>query len=102
MANQTQCSQCRSSVHQGGVEKDDQLQSLLAEWKADYNDAAYKFREATVKVQVTKWAIGDLARYAGALDKAIMKYHSLKMEIIALYANLCLSIHLLRRVIFAK
>jgi DNA repair protein RAD50 len=60
--------------------KDDQLQGLLAEWEADYKDAAYKFKEAHVKVEVTKAAIEDLARYAGALDKAIMKYHSLKME----------------------
>jgi DNA repair protein RAD50 len=60
--------------------KDDQLQGLLAEWEADYKDAAFKFKEAHVKVEVTKAAIEDLARYAGALDKAIMKYHSLKME----------------------
>lgn len=60
--------------------KDDQLQSLLAEWESDYKDAAFKFKEAHIKVEVTKAAIEDLARYAGALDKAIMKYHGLKME----------------------
>lgn len=60
--------------------KDDHLTSLLAEWQTDYKDSEYKFKEAHIKVEVTKAAIDDLGRYAGALDKAIMKYHSLKME----------------------
>jgi DNA repair protein RAD50 len=60
--------------------KDDQLQGLLAEWELDYKDAAFKFKEANIKVEVTQGAIEDLACYAGALDKAIMKYHGLKME----------------------
>jgi DNA repair protein RAD50 len=60
--------------------KDDQLQQLLQEWETDYKDAAEKYRESHIRVVVTKAAIDDLARYGGALDKAIMKYHSLKME----------------------
>lgn len=60
--------------------KDDELQRLLAEWEADYKDAARKYREAHIKVETTKAAIEDLGRYGTALDQAIMKYHSLKME----------------------
>jgi DNA repair protein RAD50 len=60
--------------------KDDQLKQLLEEWETDYNGAKEKYRESTIRVTVTKAAIDDLARYGGALDKAIMKYHSLKME----------------------
>ncbi|KAJ9220450.1 hypothetical protein DTO169C6_7194 [Paecilomyces variotii] len=60
--------------------KDDQLMQLLADWNTDYKDAAAKFKEAHVKVETTKAAVEDLARYGSALDKAIMKYHSLKME----------------------
>jgi DNA repair protein RAD50 len=60
--------------------KDDQLQQLLEEWETDYKDAAENYRKAHIQVVVTKAAIEDLGRYGGALDKAIMKYHSLKME----------------------
>lgn len=60
--------------------KDDQLMQLLADWNTDYKDAAIKYKEAHIKVETTKAAVDDLGRYGGALDKAIMKYHSLKME----------------------
>ncbi|KAL4792518.1 AAA domain-containing protein [Aspergillus venezuelensis] len=60
--------------------KDDQLMQLLSDWNTDYKDAAYKYKEAHIKVETTKAAVDDLARYGSALDKAIMKYHGLKME----------------------
>ncbi|KAI5208886.1 hypothetical protein E4T38_02669 [Aureobasidium subglaciale] len=60
--------------------KDDQLKQILQDWEQDYKDAAYKFKEAHIKVETTKAAIEDLGRYGGALDKAIMRYHALKME----------------------
>jgi DNA repair protein RAD50 len=60
--------------------KDDQLMQLLADWNTDYKDAASKYKEAHIKVETTKAAVDDLARYGGALDKAIMSYHGLKME----------------------
>jgi DNA repair protein RAD50 len=60
--------------------KDDQLQQLLQDWEQDYKDAAYKYKEAHIKVETTKAAVEDLGRYGGALDKAIMRYHALKME----------------------
>ncbi|THC99058.1 hypothetical protein EYZ11_001454 [Aspergillus tanneri] len=60
--------------------KDDQLMQLLADWNTDYKDAASKYKEAHIKVETTKAAVEDLARYGSALDKAIMKYHGLKME----------------------
>lgn len=60
--------------------KDDQLMQLLADWNTDYKDAATKYKESHIKVETTKAAVDDLARYGGALDKAIMKYHGLKME----------------------
>lgn len=60
--------------------KDDQLKVLIQEWETDYKDAAFKYKEAHIKVETTKAAVEDLGRYGGALDKAIMRYHSLKME----------------------
>lgn len=61
-------------------EKDNQLTALGEEYKALYQDAAQKYREMHIKVETTKAACEDLARYSTALDNAIMKYHSLKME----------------------
>ncbi|KAI9730367.1 MAG: DNA repair protein rad50 [Cirrosporium novae-zelandiae] len=60
--------------------KDIQLADLINDWETDYKDADYKYKESHIKVETTKAAVDDLARYAGALDKAIMKYHSIKME----------------------
>ncbi|KAE8144175.1 DNA repair protein Rad50 [Aspergillus avenaceus] len=60
--------------------KDDQLMQLLVDWNTDYKDASSKYKEAHIKVETTRAAVDDLARYGGALDKAIMKYHGLKME----------------------
>jgi DNA repair protein RAD50 len=60
--------------------KDDIQAELIRDFDTDYKDAKPLYTEAKVRVQVTKAAIEDLGRYAGALDKAIMKYHSIKME----------------------
>lgn len=60
--------------------KDDQLTELMMEYEKIYKKAAEQYREAHIKVETTKAVIDDLGRYAGALDKAIMKYHTLKME----------------------
>ncbi|KAF2751176.1 hypothetical protein M011DRAFT_436100 [Sporormia fimetaria CBS 119925] len=60
--------------------KDNHLSELLGQWETEYKGAALKYREAHIKVETTKAAVEDLGRYGGALDKAIMKYHSLKME----------------------
>ena len=59
--------------------KDDQLMQLLADWNTDYKDAGRKYQEALVKVVTTKAVVEDLGKYGGALDRAIMKYHGLKM-----------------------
>ncbi|KAK2030194.1 P-loop containing nucleoside triphosphate hydrolase protein [Colletotrichum zoysiae] len=60
--------------------KDEELERLLLEWEQEYKSAAKKYRESHIKVETTKAAIEDLARYISALDTAIMRYHSLKME----------------------
>lgn len=59
--------------------KDAQLQEILKEYETDLKDAPQRYKEAHIKVEATKAAVEDLGRYGGALDKAIMKYHSLKM-----------------------
>ncbi|KAF6829047.1 DNA repair protein rad50 [Colletotrichum plurivorum] len=60
--------------------KDQELGRLIAEWEQEYKQASKKYRESHIKVETTKAAIEDLGRYSGALDNAIMKYHSVKME----------------------
>ncbi|KAI9146471.1 hypothetical protein BKA69DRAFT_1120909 [Paraphysoderma sedebokerense] len=46
----------------------------------DYKDADLRYQRQIVKVKTTEMAISDLEKYSKALDSAIMKYHSLKME----------------------
>lgn len=60
--------------------KDETLVSILADYDTEYKDSAKKYKEAHIRVETTKACVDDLGRYGGALDKAIMKYHSLKME----------------------
>lgn len=60
--------------------KDSQLEGLLADYDTSYKDAAFQYKEAHIKVETTKAAIEDIGRYASALDQAIMKFHTLKME----------------------
>ncbi|KAF2681066.1 DNA repair protein rad50 [Lentithecium fluviatile CBS 122367] len=61
-------------------QKDIQLNELIEEYKQEYQDAASTYREMHIKVETTKAACEDLARYGNALDQAILKFHSLKME----------------------
>ncbi|KAE8854763.1 hypothetical protein PTNB73_10412 [Pyrenophora teres f. teres] len=70
----------KTGVERDMKNKDDQLTELMEEYNNLYKDSAQQYREAHIKVETTKAAIEDLGRYAGALDKAIMKYHTLKME----------------------
>ena len=60
--------------------KDDDLRDRLKDWDTEYKDSAHNYREARAKVQTTEAAIQDLSKYGDALESAIMKYHSLKME----------------------
>lgn len=59
---------------------DVQLAGILRKFRQEMQDAPKRYKEAHVKVETTKAAVEDLGRYGGALDKAIMKYHGLKMD----------------------
>lgn len=60
--------------------KDDQLGELIAEYNTDLKDAALRYKEAHIKVESTKAAIEDIGKYSTALDQAVTKYHSIKMD----------------------
>lgn len=60
--------------------KDDQLTHLIEDYKTEYKGAARAYRESHIKVETTKACVDDLGRFSSALDQAIMKYHSIKME----------------------
>ena len=57
-----------------------QLEELGHDFETDWKGAGKRYREAYIKVETTKAAVEDLQRYASALDKAIVRYHGLKME----------------------
>ncbi|KAH8104626.1 AAA domain-containing protein [Cristinia sonorae] len=56
-----------------------QLKTLESDMK-EFKDVGKRYREQLVKVKLSDMANNDLEKYAKALDNAIMKYHSLKME----------------------
>ncbi|KAF2820210.1 hypothetical protein CC86DRAFT_360788 [Ophiobolus disseminans] len=70
----------KASVESDMKNKDNQLTELMEEYESIYQNANDHYREAHIKVETTKAAVADLAQYASALDQAIMKYHTLKME----------------------
>ncbi|KAK4890138.1 DNA repair protein rad50 [Elasticomyces elasticus] len=59
--------------------KDEALSVVIADYDTEYRNSARKYKEAHIMVETTKACIEDLGRFGGALDKAIMKYHSVKM-----------------------
>src|SRR5579862_4884847 len=59
---------------------DVQLQKYNEQLKLEFKDAHEKYRRQHIKVKTTQAATDDLAKYAKALDSAIMKFHSMKME----------------------
>ena len=61
-------------------ELDVQMNELNKEYVAHYKNAAHNYREAHIKVETTKAACDDLARYGSALEQAILKFHSIKMD----------------------
>jgi len=57
----------------------DQLDMLQKDLD-DFKDINKRYTDQLVKVKMADMANNDLEKYAKALDTAIMKYHSLKME----------------------
>ncbi|TDL22235.1 hypothetical protein BD410DRAFT_272559 [Rickenella mellea] len=63
-----------------------ELSSLKAQVKTvegdlkEFKDITKRYTEQLVKVKMSDMANNDLEKYSKALDNAIMKYHSLKME----------------------
>ncbi|KAI0917273.1 hypothetical protein AcW2_007450 [Taiwanofungus camphoratus] len=56
-----------------------QVETLQTDMK-EFEDVNKKYRDQLIKVKMSDMANNDLEKYAKALDNAIMKYHSLKME----------------------
>lgn len=69
----------RGSVMGTMKTKDEELDRLLKEWEMDYKDAKQRYRESHIRVETTKAAIEDLAQCSGAVDKAVMQFHAMKM-----------------------
>ncbi|KNC96521.1 rad50 [Spizellomyces punctatus DAOM BR117] len=58
----------------------EQLRQLKGELSTDYKDVEEQYRKQLVELKTEEMANHDLEKYAKALDNAIMKYHSMKME----------------------
>ena len=59
---------------------EDQFLRLNKELSSDYKDAQSEYEQMVINVKTTELLLVDLDKYGKALDNAIMKYHSLKME----------------------
>ncbi len=60
--------------------KDEEFGRRHEEFEKDYKNADLDYRKSRIQVSTTQAAIDDIARYQRALEKAVMQYHSLKME----------------------
>lgn len=59
---------------------DNNLKQQIELFEQEYRGAEERFQESGVKMSATKGAIHDLATFGDSLDKAIMQFHSIKME----------------------
>ncbi|KAJ6261749.1 DNA repair protein rad50 [Drechslerella dactyloides] len=59
---------------------DVQLKGLLTDYEVDFRDARKNFHEGQIRLQTTTVANEDLGKYQAIYGRAVMKYHSLKME----------------------
>ncbi|KZT60115.1 hypothetical protein CALCODRAFT_466016 [Calocera cornea HHB12733] len=57
-----------------------QLRQLQDDIVTDYKDIDKRYTDQLITVKMSDLANNDLEKYAKALDNAIMRYHSLKME----------------------
>ncbi|KAG9004630.1 DNA repair protein rad50 [Tulasnella sp. JGI-2019a] len=57
-----------------------QIKSYQKDLSNDFKNIKKRYMDQLIKVKMQDMASGDLEKYAKALDNAIMKYHSLKME----------------------
>lgn len=73
-----------STLHAGKmgelIRMRNQAQELKNELETEYKNVEKEYLESLIKFRTTNVANEDLAKYSKALDNAIMKYHSLKME----------------------
>lgn len=58
----------------------DQIKQLQKDLSVEFKDIDKVYHEEWVKLQTNLLVSNDLATYSKALDNAIMKYHSIKME----------------------
>lgn len=58
----------------------DQMQTLQKELETEFKDVEQKFHSEWVNLQTNMLVSTDLQTYSQALDSAIMKYHSMKMN----------------------
>ncbi|TFY67850.1 hypothetical protein EVJ58_g1346 [Rhodofomes roseus] len=56
-----------------------QLETLQVDMR-DFENISKKYRDQLIRVKMSDMANNDLEKYAKALESAIMKYHTLKME----------------------
>ena len=59
-----------------------QIKSLKQELETEYKDIDKQYHEEWIKLQTNMLVSNDLQTYSKALDNAIMKFHSIKMEYI--------------------
>jgi DNA repair protein RAD50 len=59
---------------------DNNLTQQIELFEQEYRGAEDMFRESGIKLSTTKGVIDDLCTFSESLDKAIMQFHSIKME----------------------
>ena len=59
----------------------EQIRSLNRKLSSDeYRDVDKQYTEAIIKQETTQMAVNDLEKYATALDKALLRFHVMKLE----------------------
>lgn len=66
---------------QGEIKQiEDQIKRMQSELTSDYSDVEKQYNQQFVKVKTVQVALSDIDKYIKALDTAIMRFHSMKMD----------------------
>lgn len=65
----------------------EQINGITKKLEKEYAEIDTKYKKTQIGIEIHKGAVKDLDKYYSALDKALMRFHEMKMEEINKYVR---------------
>ncbi|KAI7851925.1 AAA domain-containing protein [Circinella umbellata] len=79
-ARQEQLIAERGGIHGEIRQMEVQVERYQSDLNVDYEDVEVRYHDQYVQLKMNEFALTDLEKYTKALEQAIMRYHTIKME----------------------